>query len=259
MKRMMAAAAVALLAAIPWHAARGAEGDPTPPWSLKFTHGALDVITVSYRDGSSRLFYYMTFTLENAGATDAPLGLHVKAVVGSDPRKQRVHYALPAPDAEEYVRRLSRSTDLLNVHQINTRGGTGPSVLKQGEKINGIAVFGTFDREWDTAKITFSGLEPRSLQCRVHKYADGSFTFAHRAYREHNEKVIQKAGEDKGLDVYAILQHDIVWSMDVRREGDEFQPQMDFAGRVALVSEGWTVVEDPAPKIVLEKEPPFRK
>ena len=65
-------------------------------WAIKFSHESLDVVTVPFKDGSARSFYIMTFTLENKGGTDAKLGLHVKAVVGSNPKKMKTHIALPS-------------------------------------------------------------------------------------------------------------------------------------------------------------------
>lgn len=227
-------------------------------WSLKFTHEPLDTITVHYKDGSAHSFYYFTFTIQNDSGQDAELSLHVKAVVGSNPRKRKVHVAVPHPDAEETVRRIARAPGLLNVNQINRHNApkNKPGVLKAGESLRGIAVLGTFDREWDVATVTVSGLEPNSLHGRVRKVGN-SFTLGHHAYHLHNQRVLDKAGKDAGNTwVHAIIQHEVVWTMKFHREGDEFEPQLD---PIILDWEGWDVVEDPAPKIVLEKQAPFGK
>ena len=41
--------------------------DAAAPWSIRFSHKPLDVITVPYKDGSATTFYYMLFTLKNQG------------------------------------------------------------------------------------------------------------------------------------------------------------------------------------------------
>ena len=224
--------------------------DATAPWSLSFEHGPLEVYTVTYKDGSSTAFYYFTFTLQNKSSVDAPLtGLHVKAVVGTDPKKQKTHIAVPAPDAEEAVRRLGRADDLKNIQQLNAS-----EPLKPGETVRGIAVLGTFHREWDEAIVHVYGLEPSARQVRVRKYGDG-FTLAHRAYHRHNRQVIDAAGQGASyVEVHAIIHHNVVWKMKFHREGDEFSPHVD---PIYLDSEGWDVVSDPAPKIVKERPAPF--
>jgi len=256
MNRIPATAGLALLLAAALNGAAAEEGEVLPPWALSFRHGPLDVITIPYRDGSSRTYYYMTFDVENASKADAALALHLKVVTTVGGRNARTHFALPAADVEESVRRIARAPDLKNVQEINKHAS---GVLKPGEKLRGVAVFGIFDREWDRAVITVSGLEPRGIHCRVRKFGDG-FTMFHRAYRAHNAAVMQAASqEDKGTDAYAIVQHDVLWRMTYLREGDEFEPHLDFAGRVHLDSEEWIVSEDPAPRIALEKQPPFGK
>ncbi|HEX5138024.1 MAG TPA: hypothetical protein VFY93_13695 [Planctomycetota bacterium] len=224
--------------------------DPKAPWVIDFTHGPLETYSVTYKDGSAKTFYYFTFALKNKSDVAAPLHVAIKATVGSDPKKRKVMPALPAPDAEESIRRLSRAADLKNVQEINKLG-----VLQPGETARGIAVFGTFNREWDTAIVTVAGLEPYARQCRVRKYGDSGFTVFHRAYAEHNKEILAKAGAGAAFtDSYAILGHNVVWSMKFHREGDEFAPQVD---RIYLDGEGWSL-GDPAPQIVAEPKPPFR-
>jgi hypothetical protein len=223
--------------------------DPAPPWALDLSHGPLETYSVTYKDGSAKTFYYMTLELKNGSPTDAPLHLVVKATVGADVKKRRVLPALPAAEAEESIRRLSRAADLKNIQEINKMG-----VLKAGESVRGIAVFGTFHREWDVATITVAGLEPYSRECRARKYGDAGFTLFHRAYVAHNQGVRAKAGADATFqDVHAIVRHNVVWKMQFHREGDEFAPQVD---RIYLDAEGWAV-SDPAPQIVSERKPPF--
>jgi len=227
----------------------GAE-DTKAPWAIEFTHGPLETYSVTYKDGSAKTFYYFTYKLKNGSDVEAPLHLAIKANVGSDPKKRKVMPALPSPDAEEAIRRLSRAADLKNVQEINKLGA-----LQPGDSVRGIAVFGTFNREWDTATVTVAGLEPYARQCRVRKYGDAGFTVFHRAYVEHNNAVLEKAGSDATFtDSYAILSHNVVWKMQFHREGDEFAPQVD---RIYLDSEGWSL-GDPAPQIVAEPKPPFR-
>ena len=110
-----------------------------PAWALSFTHGPLEVHSVTYKDGSARSYYYLTFRVENKSETAADLALHFKATVGTHPKKRRVLIATPEPDAEESVRRLARAPDLKNVQQINKMGK-----LEPGKSVRGIAVFGTF-------------------------------------------------------------------------------------------------------------------
>jgi hypothetical protein len=71
-----------------------------PAWTLAFTHGPLEVHSVTYKDGSARSFYYLTFKVENKSKTPADLALHLKATVGTHPKKRRVLTATPEPDAE---------------------------------------------------------------------------------------------------------------------------------------------------------------
>ncbi len=239
----------ALLALLLLLVPAGAE-DPKAPWAIHFTHGPLETYSVTYKDGSAKTFYYMTFTLKNGSQEAAPLRLSIKATVGSDAKKRKVMPALPAPDAEESLRRLSRAADLKNVQEINKLG-----TLQPGESVRGIAVFGTFHREWDVATVNVSGLEPYARHCRVRKYGENGFTVFHRAYDAHNKAVLQKAGSEATFeDVYAILRHNVVWSMKFHREGDEFAPQVD---KIILDAEGWGLA-DPAPEIVAEPKPPFR-
>jgi hypothetical protein len=246
---LAAAVLIALLCSLTGGAA-AQDADIAPPWSITFQAEPLDVITVQYKDGSAQSFNYFTFTLENKGKVEADLRLHVKAVVGSNPKKRKTHLALPEKDAEEYVRRMSRTKDLKNVQEINAMGKLGV-----GKKVRGIAVLGTFDREWDIATVTVSGLEPRALHCRVRMYGEAGFTLAHLAYRSHNEKVLVAAGEDAPYrEAHAVVRHDILWMMKFFREGDEFSPHLD---PIHLERAWWAVAEDPAPEIVLVKGRPF--
>lgn len=224
--------------------------DETPPWVISFTHGPLETYSVTYKDGSAKTYYYMTFAVKNRAQVAAPLHLSIKATVTSGLKKTTVMPALPAPDAEEAIRRLSRAADLKNVQEINQL-----KTLEAGASARGIAVFGTFNREWDGATVTVSGLEPYARHCRVRKYGDTGFTVFHRAYDAHNKAVIAKAGAEATFqDVYAVLRHNVVWSMKFHREGDEFAPQVD---RIILDAEGWGLAA-PAPEIVSEPKPPFR-
>ncbi len=228
------------------------EGESAAPWSLKMRHGPLDVFTINYKDGSARSVYYMTFTLENAGSADAELALHFRAVVGTHPKKRRVHIATADGDVEESLRRLAREPELKNVQEINRMGK-----LPAKGSLKGIAVFGTFHREWDSATITVAGLEPRAIHCRARQYGDAGFTLAHRAYYHHNARVREKAGPDaQAREFHAIVKHNVVWRMEFHREGDEFAPQLD---PIILDREEWDVVSDPGPEIVMEKKPPFSK
>jgi len=253
MRRMQAAAAFLSLLLPLLARPAPAQDEAQEPWAIRFSHGPLELITVHYKDGSSAPAHYLIFTLENRGKADAPLALQVRAVVGSHPRKRRVHLALPSPHAEEWVRRIARADDLKNVQQLND-GGKG--VLKAGETARGIAVFGEFDAEWDVATITVAGLEPRALRCRVRQFGE-EFTLAHHAYLDRNRAVLARAGKDATWREFnALVSHDVLWSMTYRREGDEFAPQMD---PITLEKEAWIVSEDPPPKVVLEIKPPFGK
>ena len=250
MRKTLAVAAIAVL--LPW--AAFAQDDAAPePWELTFTHKALEAVTVPYRDGSARTVYVLPFTIENKSGAAAELTLHFRATVGTDPRKQTLHFALPDPDAEELVRRMARTPGMLGVSQINRHnaGEQGPGKLAPGEKLQGVAVFGEFSREWDRAVITVAGLEPRAIDARVRRYGDAGFTLAHRAYGRHNAEVLEKAGEAaSSTDVHAIVQHNVVWKMEFSRKGDEFEAQLD---PITMDREYWEVLEEPAPNIVYTK------
>lgn len=228
--------------------------DSSLPWQLEFSHRSLKTITVSYGDGSARSVNYLTFTIKNTSEVEASLTLHMKAFVGANPRKAQTLIALPDADAENFVRRLSRDETLKNVQEINRYNASGgPGKLKPGESLHGIAVFGEFSREWDEAVITVAGLEPRAIKTRVRKYGEAGFTLAHRAYFHHNNLVMEAAGADADWkDVQGIVEHQVIWKMKFHREGDEFSAQLD---PIFLDSEGWDVLEDPAPKIVMEFKP----
>jgi hypothetical protein len=223
--------------------------EPQPPWAIDFAHGPLETHSLTFKDGSAKTFYYMTFTLKNGSPTKAPLHLSIKANVGADVKKRQLLPALPAADAEEAIRRISRAADLKNVQEINQM-----KELQPGESVRDIAVFGTFHREWDKATVTVSGLEPYGRACRVRKYGEAGFTLPHRAYSAHNQAVLAKAGADATFqEVHAIVRHNVVWKMDFHREGDEFAPQVD---RIFLDMEGWSLAA-PAPEIVSEPKPPI--
>lgn len=222
--------------------------DAAAPWQLTLSAKPLDVATVTYKDGSARSFYYFTFTVTNKSQTEAALALHVRAIVGTHPLKKKTHVAVPEPDAEEFVRRMGRAPKLKNIQAINKMGK-----LQPGESVQGIAVFGTFDREWDKAVVLFSGLESASLQTRVRKYGDAGFTVAHKAYFRHNQGVLNAAGSDaEWSEVNAIIRHDVAWKMVFYREGDEFAPHVD---PIHFDSAEWAVLET---KIVEELKPPMR-
>jgi hypothetical protein len=224
--------------------------DRKPAWALTLTHGPLEVHSVTYKDGSARSYYYMTFKLENKSPTEADLALHFRAAVGSHPKKRRVLIATPEPDAEESVRRLARAPDLKNVQQINQMGKLAP-----GKSVRGIAVFGTFNREWDVAYVTVSGLESTAIHARVRKFGAAGFTVAHRAYHLRNQRVLRKAGKNPEFtEVHAVVKHNVIWKMKFHRKGDEYAPHLD---PIVLDTEGWDVVEDPPPTIVMEKKDPF--
>ncbi len=219
------------------------------PWYLKFSHDALETITIPYKDGSSKTLYFMTFTLKNTGKVEAKLNLQIVATVETARRERKRLLAMPHAGAEEVVRRISNTPGLLNVNKINKLGKLGV-----GKQVRGIAVFNAFDREWDDAVIAVSGLEPYVLNCRIRAYGNG-FTLAHRAYHATNSKVLKaKDKNDAGSVKYVILKHDVQWSMRFSRAGDEFAPHLDA---MYLAWEGWTVSTKPAPKIVLEKKPTF--
>ena len=232
--------------------------DTTPPWFLTLKAEPLDVVTVTYKDGSARSFYYFVFSLTNKSQAAAELDLHVRAIVGTHPLKQKTHVAVPHLDAEElkpdgpdapdeFVRRLGNAPNLKNVQAINKMGK-----LEPGESVQGIAVLGTFDREWDKAVVLFTGLESAALTCRVRKYGDAGFTIAHKAYHRHNQGVMNAAGTDaEYTEVDAIVRHDVVWKMTYYREGDEFAPHVD---PIHLDTAEWAVLD---PKIVMELKPPM--
>ena len=211
-------------------------------WKLQFEHLPLETLVVPYQDGSARTFYVLPFTVTNKGENDAPLGLHMVAHVGSNPRKRKSHIALPTKDAEVFYRRMAGSSEIKNVQDINAM-----KTLAPGKSVKGLAVFGTFHREWDVARVVVTGLEPRAIPTRVRVYGSNGFTLPHRAYHAHNKAVLKKAGKDADFtDKWVVLQHNVAFEMTFEREGDEFAPQLD-----PIIARGtdWTVLN---PTIVRE-------
>ena len=243
------AALLTLAFALPTHAQDDAKGT----WALDFKPGKLDVLVVSYKDGSARTFYYLPFTLSNKSKVKAVLGLHIVAnVEGGSRLNNKTHIGLPHPDAEVFYKRMARSADIKNVQEIN-----GMKELAPGQSVRGIAVFGAYNREWRSAEVVVTGLEPRAISARVKKFGASGFTLPHRAYYHHNKRVLKKAGKDADYtEPFVILQHSVARKLRFRREGDEFAPQLD-----EIIPDGfeWDVLQKPAPKIVLEKKPPFSK
>jgi len=238
---LVCAALLALLIAAP--AAAQSDGDSGwKPWKLDIKTMPLDVRVVNYRDGSARTFYAMPFTITNNGDTEAPLGIHMVAHVGTNPKKRKTHIALPHRDAEELYRRLSNNTEIKNVQEINAM-----TTLAPGKSVLGVAVFGTFDREWDKTTIVVTGLEPRAIPTRIRDYGNNGFTLPHRAYHAHNEKVTKSAGKDaEYTDRNVVLQHNVALELTFGRKGDEFAPQLD---PIIPLGTNWTVLE---PKVVRE-------
>jgi len=211
-------------------------------WSLDFEYQPLDTLVVSYRDGSARTFYVLPFTVTNNGQDEAPLGLHMVAHAGTNPKKRKEHIALPHEDAEVFYRRMARNSDIKNVQEINAL-----KTLAPGKSVRGLAVFGTFDREWDKARVVVTGLEPRAIPTRVRIFGNNGFTLPHRAYHEHNAEVMKKAGKDADFaDKFVVLQHNVAFEMEFMRKGDEFAPQLD---PIIALGTDWTVQ---SPKIVRE-------
>ncbi|MEM8886179.1 MAG: hypothetical protein AAGD14_19110 [Planctomycetota bacterium] len=164
--------------------------DTKKPWKLTLKHDAVDVLVVPYTNGSSQSFYFMPFEVKNDSEVAAPLGLHFVAHVGTSPKKRRTHIALPHPDAELFFKRMARDSSIKNVQEINAM-----KTLEPGQSVKGIAVFGTFDREWDKGRVVVTGLEPRAIRTRVRDYGNAGFVLVHRAYAAHNKKVRQRAGK----------------------------------------------------------------
>lgn len=211
-------------------------------WKLSFEHQPLETLVVSYQDGSARTFYVLPFTVTNKGENDAPLGLHMVSQVGSSPRKRKAHIAMPSRDAEVFYRRMARNSDIKNVQELNAM-----KTLGAGKSAKGLAVFGTFSREWDVARVVVTGLEPRAISTRVRVFGSHGFTLPHRAYHAHNKAVREKAGKDAdSTDKFVVLKHNIAFEMTFERQGDEFAPQLD-----PIIARGtdWTVQN---PKIALE-------
>jgi len=245
MTRLLAACALAAVLS----GGAAAQGAEPPPWTLEFKHSDLESYTLSYKDGSAETVYYMTFTVKNDSQREAKLALHIRAdvQVGKREIKRKVHHAVPHKNAEEAIRRVGRAPQLKSVQQINDM-----KTLAPGQSVRGIAVFGTFNREWDTATIYVSGLESASLHARVRKYAGAGHVLFHRAYKLHNDRVKEKVQDLANYtEVNAIIQHDVVRVLRYRRKGDEFAPQVD-----PILSEGeWWDVR--TTKIVYEKKPVF--
>lgn len=248
-KLVACAGLLAMAFALP---ASAQEAKSFEPWALKFENKNLDVLVVSYRDGSAKTFYYLPFTIKNNGKVPAKLGLHMVAHVGTNPKKKKSHIALPHPDAELFYKRMARSKDIKNVQEINAMKELAP-----GASVRGVAVFGQFNREWDKATVVVTGLEPRAIPTRVRQYGSAGFTLTHRAYHRHNAAVKKKAGpEAEYTEPFVVLKHLVALKLGFHREGDEFAPQLD-----PIYSDftEWDVLEKPAPEVVLVKGLPFAK
>ena len=219
------------------------DGGKFKPWQLTYKAQDLDVLVVSYKDGSAKTNYYVTFTLTNNSKNPAPLGLHIVATVGRGKRTQK-HIAFGHPDAEAFYKRMSRASDIKNVQEINAM-----KTLAPGKSVKGIAVFGAFDRRWNDVTVSVTGLRPRAIHTRVRKFGNAGFTLAHPAYNAHNAAVMKKAGKDADYtEPFVVLQQTIVHSAMFTRRGDEFAPQLDPITRTNV---DWTVRN---PKIVIEKK-----
>ncbi len=245
MTRLLAACALA--AAL----SGGTPAQAAPPWNLQLKHSNLESYTLSYKDGSATTVYYMTFELKNASQQAARLALYLRAdvQVGRSKIKRHTHHALPQKDAEEAIRRVGRAPGLKNVQAINAM-----KMLAPGASVRGIAVFGTFHREWDTATIYVSGLESAALHCRVRKYAGAGHTIFHRAYKLHNDRVKTKVGDiTTYTEVNAIVKHDVVRVMRFKRKGDEFAANLD---PIWSDGEWWDALKS---TIVYEKKRVFSK
>jgi hypothetical protein len=244
MKIALCAGLVALVFASPAQA----EPKTFKPWKLSFEQRDLDVLVVSYKDGTARTNYYVPFTITNNSKNPAPLGLHLVATVGRG-KRIKTHIALPQPHAETFFRRVANSKDTKNVQEINAM-----KTLAPGKSVKGIAVFGTFDRQWNDVTISVTGLEPRSIHTRVKKYGSNGFTLPHRAYNGHNKVVLAKAGKDADFtEHFVVVSQAISYEMKFTRKGDEFAPQMD---PIFAIGSDWTVKN---PKIVIVKKKLYSK
>jgi len=248
MKIKLVACACLLAMAFAMHAS-AEDTKAFEPWAIKFENKNLDVLVVSYKDGSAKTSYYLPFTITNTGKAPAKLGLHMVAHVGTNPKKKRSHIALPHPDAELFYKRMARSKDIKNVQEINAM-----KMLAPGKSVKGIAVFGSFDRQWNDVTIRVTGLEPRAIHTRVKKYGSNGFTLPHRAYNSHNKGVLGKAGKEPDFtEHFAVVSQTIQYETMFTRLGDEFAAQLDPI--IALGSD-WTVKNA---KIVIEKKKLYSK
>ena len=145
---------------------------------------------------------------------------------------------------------MARSKDIKNVQEINAMKELAP-----GQSVKGIAVFGSFNREWDKATVVVTGLEPRAIPTRVRLYGADGFTMAHRAYNSHNKAVKKKAGAEAAYtEPFVVVKHLVALKLGFHREGDEFAPQLD---PIYSDFKEWDVLKEPAPEVVLIKKLPF--
>lgn len=236
------------LVAVVFASTAQAEPKTFKPWKLTYEQRDLDVLVVSYKDGSARTNYFVTYTITNNSKNPAPLGIHIVATVGRG-RRVKTHIALPHPHAETFFRRMANSKDTKNVQEINAI-----KTLAPGKSVKGIAVFGSFDRQWNDVTIRVTGLEPRAIHTRVKKYGSNGFTLPHRAYNGHNKVVLAKAGKEPDFtEHFAVVAQTIQFETKFTRMGDEFAAQLDPI--IALGSD-WTVKDA---KIVIEKKKLYSK
>jgi hypothetical protein len=207
----------------------------TRRWMLKLTHGPLRHV----RDGGST-YHYVVLTVENQTGLARPWKPFVQAVVDGG---KRTHVACGCGGALDAVRRRERDS---SIQSLEASAGDLPS--GQSRKI--AAIFGPIDSGWNAVDVQVQGLVNPVVWHRVQKYGE-KVVISDSAYDARNEKVmeeVRKAAKESGGEVppsvpeYQEFVERRAYSMEWRREGDEFRPEDDI---IEFVREGWKILGDP--------------
>ncbi len=245
-----------------------AEDDPATPapttasasakrWTLAFSHGPLRRVLVDDGSGRETTYLYMTMNVENQTGLPRPWRPLVTAKVDT---RAEPYVAGGFPSALAGIRRQEGNEALTAIEASWGVGDAGK--LAVGDKKQFVAVFGPVDAGWSSFHIEVQGLVDPLVSYKVLSYKpDGSDVKSgtddpldmqvvlEPAYAAHNAQVmdaLRKANPDgnipKPTPSYRYYIEKRVWSMDFRRQGDEFRPDDD---PIAFAGEGWKIVGNP--------------
>lgn len=236
---------------------------PTPAavsgkrWTLGFTHGPLRRVLVDDGSGRETTYLYMTVTVENQTGLPRPWRPLVTAKVDT---RAEPYVAGGFPSAIALIRHQEGNEALVAMESSWGVGDAGK--LAVGDKKQFVAVFGPVDPGWASFHIEVQGLVDPLVSYKVLSYKPDAAevrsgtddpldmqVVLEPAYAAHNAQVmdaLRKANPDgnipKPTPSYRYYIEKRVWSMDYRREGDEFRPDDD---PILFAGESWKVVGSP--------------